>query len=218
MSRRRRARPKSRARLVGLVLGALVLIGTLLVSALLVVYPRRIREGRGRTFVVAIPENADARTVADLLHENEVVDEPRLFAIYLRVTGADDVFRHGEVLLSDRLRPEEVARRLRSDRDGVPVRVTVPEGFNRFDVARRLDAAGVCTEAAFLEASAEPPDGIDAPSAEGYLFPDTYELRTDADARAVVRKMVRNHRERTEALFERHADALERLGEELGMG
>ena len=74
MSRRRRARPKSRARLVGLVLGALVLIGTLLVSALLVVYPRRIREGRGRTFVVAIPENADARTVADLLHESEVVD------------------------------------------------------------------------------------------------------------------------------------------------
>jgi UPF0755 protein len=206
------------ARALALGLGVLVLLGTLAVTALLVVYPREVRAGRGRTFVVAIPENADARAVADLLHDREVIDDPWIFAVYLRITNADDVLRRGDVLLGDRLRPDEVARRLRSDRDGVPVRVTVPEGYTRFDVARRLDATGVCDEAAFLEASALPPDGIEAPSAEGYLFPDTYELRTQSDPRAVVRRMVRNHFERTEELYERHGLALERLQEDLGMG
>lgn len=205
------------ARALALGLGALVLLGTFAVVALLVVYPRGLREGRGRTFVVTIPEDADARAVADLLDAHEVIDDPWVFAVYLRITGADDVLRRGEVLLGDRLRPDEVARRLRSDRDGVPVRVTVPEGYTRFDLARRLDAAGVCTEAAFLEASAEAPDGLDAPSAEGYLFPDTYELRTQSDARAVVRRMVRNHHERTEELYDRHELAFERLREDLGM-
>lgn len=220
-ARRRRVDRSARrvpARALALGLGVLVLLGTLAVTALLVVYPREVRTGRGRTFVVAIPDDADARAVADLLHEREVIDDPWIFAAYLRITGADDVLRRGDVLLGDRLRPDEVARRLRSDRDGVPVRVTVPEGYTRFDVARRLDAAGVCDEAAFLEASAEPPDGVEAPSAEGYLFPDTYELRTQSDPRAVVRRMVRNHFERTEELYERHELALERLQEDLGMG
>lgn len=218
MKRPRRRGSRGRARWAAAMAGAVILVGMVALTGLLVVYPRTTREGRGRSVLVTIPANADARAVAELLRVHEVVDHPRLFAAYLRVTGADDAFRRGEVLLGDRLRPEEVARRLRTDREGVPVRVTVPEGFNRFEIARRLDAAGVCDEAAFLAASAVAPEGVEAPTAEGYLFPDTYELRTASDARAVVRRMVRNHRERTAELFDRHATALRRLREQVGMG
>lgn len=90
--------------------------------------------------------------------------------------------------------------------------LTIPEGFTRFDVADRLDARGICgrdeflaatTDAALL-ASLELPAG----SAEGYLFPDTYDFDPGSAPTEVVRRMVDTFRARTSALFAEHAGAL----------
>jgi len=69
------------------------------------------------------------------------------------------------------------------------VKVAVPEGFTRFDIARRLQGAKVCAAKAFIEATADPPcsrrshhRGV----GEGYLFPATYELALDAEPSQVV--------------------------------
>lgn len=47
------------------------------------------------------------------------------------------------------------------------LRVTVPEGWASWQIADRLDAAGVCAAADFRQA-------VSSAAAEGYLFPDTY--------------------------------------------
>lgn len=94
---------------------------------------------------------------------------------------------------------------------GVP-RVTVPEGFSRFEIAARLASRGVCDEQAFLGATADAsllarlhvPDA----SAEGWLFPDTYDLPRDTPARDVVARFVTRFHERTDALFAAHAHEL----------
>jgi UPF0755 protein len=91
-------------------------------------------------------------------------------------------------------------------------RVTIPEGFSRFDIADRLAARGVCARAAFLSATTDAAllAALEVPgtSAEGYLFPDTYALAPGSDAHSVVRRMVANFRARTRPLFAEHADAL----------
>ena len=58
------------------------------------------------------------------------------------------------------------------------MRVTIPEGFNRFTVAERLERYDVCDADDFVRTTG---DGalaaeleIDADNMEGYLFPDTY--------------------------------------------
>lgn len=213
----RRRPPRRGLRALLFALGAIILTGTVALGGLLLVYPRQARGGEGRTFVLEIPAGVGATELAHQLAREGVIDSPWLFAVYLRVTRADEALRDGEVLLGDALRPDEVARRLRHDQDGIPVRVTIPEGWTRFDVARRLEQAGVCDAADFLAATSAPPSGVDAPSAEGYLFPDTYELRTGSDATSVAQRMFRNHCARTDALFEQHADALARLERELAM-
>lgn len=73
-------------------------------------------------------------------------------------------------------------------------RVVVPEGYNRFQVAERLESQGVCPAQSFLAATTERrllmPLGVHADSAEGYLFPATYELFVNSPPENVLATLV----------------------------
>lgn len=60
------------------------------------------------------------------------------------------------------------------------IAVTVPEGYNRFDIARELQRLGLAPSAEVLAATADPASIRDldpaAVSLEGYLFPATYPI------------------------------------------
>ncbi len=77
---------------------------------------------------------------------------------------------------------------------GLVVRVVVPEGFNRYQIAQRLEETGVCPAEAFLEWTRDPSllreHGIEARTAEGYLFPATYRFLTEDDAAYVAARML----------------------------
>jgi len=77
--------------------------------------------------------------------------------------------------------------------------VTVPEGSTRFDIAARVEQAGLVPKAQFLAASAQDTNLISdldphAKSLEGYLFPDTYRFQRKATALQIVSAMVRRFR------------------------
>lgn len=92
--------------------------------------------------------------------------------------------------------------------DVVTARVTVPEGFNLYQIAARLEASGVAGEGEFLYYAFNPSHaralGVDAPSVEGYLFPDTYIIPEASDARDVIALMYR----RTKTVLARLDSAL----------
>ena len=92
--------------------------------------------------------------------------------------------------------------------DVVTARVTVPEGFNLYQIAARLEASGVTGEGEFLYYAFNPSHaralGVDAPSVEGYLFPDTYIMPEASDARDVIALMYR----RTKTVLTRLDSAL----------
>ena len=207
-----------RRRLPGLVIGAVLLMGLGAVGYLLLVYPRRAPAGEGEHLVVTLPERAGADEVAALLQDAGVIDDPWLFAVYMRVRGVHRRLRSGDVLLSDRLPPHEVARRISRGHRGLPVRVTIPEGLNRFEIAARLRDAGVCSNRAFRIATRRPIEGETEGTHEGYLFPDTYDFLQDSDAAEIARRMVANYRRRTDPIYDAHRDALDQLRRELGFG
>jgi UPF0755 protein len=78
--------------------------------------------------------------------------------------------------------------------------VTVPEGYNLFDVAAAVEAAQLTTHDAFLTAAHQDTALIrdldpKATSLEGYLYPDTYRFqRTDTPA-TMLRAMVKRFRQ-----------------------
>lgn len=207
-----RHHPRVRRVVLALVL-TLGAFATLLGTYLLV--PKR---GRGVTVRVTIPAGADPPGVTAILWRTGVIEHPRLFRPILALSGTHDRVRPGMVLLRDDLAPHAVLRALR--RAGGWVRVTIPEGFTRFDIARKLDAMGVCDDEAFLAATESPAAlraaGVTrdprAPSSiEGYLFPDTYDLPLGSSCERVIGRMVAMFHRRLEVLRARHPEGFARL-------
>lgn len=83
--------------------------------------------------------------------------------------------------------------------DVVTISLTVPEGANVFDIATRVEQAGLGTHQEFMAASVSQVGLIadldpGARSLEGYLFPDTYRFPPKATAVQIVTAMVRRFR------------------------
>ena len=94
--------------------------------------------------------------------------------------------------------PVEVYDRIRRG-DVYTIAVTVPEGANIFDIADRLQQAGLGARQAFLDAAVQESSLITdldptAKSLEGYLFPDTYRFAPDTAAPQIAAAMVKRFR------------------------
>lgn len=74
--------------------------------------------------------------------------------------------------------------------------LVIPEGFNIFDIAQAVEAAGLGSKAEFLAAERQHTELIrqwspGAASLEGYLFPDTYRFSRHATAQSMLAAMVK---------------------------
>lgn len=86
--------------------------------------------------------------------------------------------------------------------------VTIPEGYNIFEVALALEQAGLGPRDEFLKVMRDP--ALFAPlladldpqaqSLEGYLFPDTYEFTRTQTTRDMISQMVRRFRQTAQQL------------------
>ncbi len=112
-------------------------------------------------------------------------------------------FRHGTlqagVYRFDHPAPatEVYARIVRGD--VFTLSLTVPEGANIFDIAARVEQAGLGTRQSFLDAAVSQTSLVadldpEAASLEGYLFPDTYRFSPTATAPQIAAAMVRRFR------------------------
>jgi UPF0755 protein len=90
------------------------------------------------------------------------------------------------------------ARILRGDVYTVPL--TIPEGYNIFDIAQAVQSAGLGRRDEFLKSAISRTDLIsdlspNAPSLEGYLFPDTYRFSRHATPVEMLGAMVKRFRQ-----------------------
>jgi len=86
---------------------------------------------------------------------------------------------------------------------------TVPEGSNRFDIARLIANHGTVSADDFLKASSDPASvrdlAPDAPSLEGFLFPSTYRLSHSTTAIDLCRMMTTEFRRQWKKLDPAHS-------------
>jgi UPF0755 protein len=174
------------------------------------------------------PPATTPEEAAALLAGAGLVESPSTMAVFLRATGGTQSFVAGPHFLPEGATPWELRQLLSRSSLRPSARVVVPEGFCRFDVAARLEKLRVVSRRAFLEASADPllldelgieHDGsVGAESAEGYLFPATYDLPVDSDAKDVVRRLAGEADRRWATLAALHVDGLASLRATLGWG
>jgi UPF0755 protein len=149
---------------------------------------------------VDIPSGTGATTVATLLRKNGIIRSRYAFAL-LRLTR-DGTFKAGEYRFDHPVPPAEVYDRLIRG-DVYTQALTIPEGFNIFDIATAAEAAGFAKRDAFLAAERQHteliadllPPGTHPASLEGYLFPDTYRFSRHATPLQMLTAMVRRFRQ-----------------------
>ncbi len=143
--------------------------------------------------VVTIPSGMNFYEVSQLMEENGIVRDRRSFYFLARLAEAIPKVKAGEYEVNTRMTPWEVLQKLIRG-EVIKYPLTIPEGFNIFQIGEVLEQLGVCTKAKFLEKSKDPfliaSLGLEGDTLEGYLFPDTYNFPKGFGEEQVIQQMV----------------------------
>ena len=132
----------------------------------------------GQTYVMLRPGYSTRRIASELKSVGVIrSEEAFIFWRYLRRRRS---LKAGEYFFDKPSNIIDIQKRLRRG-DVYFHTVVIPEGFTMFDIARAIEAAGLGPAQDFLKVAQSDTALItdlapDAPSLEGYLFPDTYEF------------------------------------------
>jgi UPF0755 protein len=150
--------------------------------------------GSTETVKLVVLKGESIRAVGDSLRSRGVILSSPLFAALSRLVHSDEVLKPGRYTMPARTSEFLAVRHMFNSRDRDAF-VTIPEGFTNAQIAGRLAREQVCDSAAFLTACSDRAllDSlrIPGPSAEGYLFPDSYFLTLGSEPAEVIALMHR---------------------------
>ncbi len=160
---------------------------------------------------IAIEKGSTPSQIVAKLQSEGIISSTTPLMIYLRTLGDGSKLKAGEYRFASPITPLEALALLEKGQERT-TRLVIPEGFTRFDKAKRIaeflkknapDAAG--------STSKEPPTeqqiltlmddttlikdiAPEAKNLEGYMYPSTYTLAPDATAEEIIKTMVEQFR------------------------
>jgi len=153
----------------------------------------------GGNIEIEIPKGATFRQAADILYNEKLIRDKKIFILLGRLTGSDRKIRAGFYSIWKSMSPLDIFRIIKKGRI-VVYEVKILEGDSVLEIADAFEKAGVSTKKDFLELSKDPDIlysyDIESPSMEGYLFPDTYLIPKGIDEEEAVGIMIDKMREK----------------------
>ncbi len=147
--------------------------------------------------ILDFPHGTTTSQMAGLLQDAGVIRSARLFQLsrYLSPSAA---LQAGEYEFEKPASTLEVFRKIARG-ETFYYELVVPEGNNMFDIAESIKALKIFSADQFLAVARNPQliQDLDpqAPSLEGYLFPDTYRVNRQTTPEALCRTMTHRFRE-----------------------
>ena len=147
---------------------------------------------------IKIQDGMSTAEIADKLAEKNIISSSLKFRVLSRIRGYDDKMKPGTYVFSAGMNDEEVFQKILNGEKHL-VTFTIPEGFGVKDIAKRLYELDIADEEDFLTAAKTfAPYGYMKRhknviySAEGFLFPDTYSIESDASVEEILQIMAGN--------------------------
>lgn len=160
---------------------------------------------------VTIPAGASFSAITDTLVRRGILDSPRWFRLAARAGQGDRRIKSGTYDLPRGASAWWILRTLQTGRS-VLTRITVPEGFTIAELAAlaesELGVPADSVRAAARDTSLLRQFGVDAPSFEGFLRPETYFVPLTVTGRALVRQMAEAFQSAWNPEWDRRAEAL----------
>ncbi|MDQ1329739.1 MAG: hypothetical protein QG578_1 [Thermodesulfobacteriota bacterium] len=163
------------------------------------------------TKFVVIGKGQSFNTTTSALEKAGVIKNPLNFKLIARIKGYDKKIHAGEYALSPAMSPEAIFDTLLRGKV-YHHKITVPEGYNMWQVASVISEAGFGPAENFMKIVTDPEVarkyGINAATLEGYLYPDTYSFPKDEPCENIISAMVENFKSVFTPEWEKRAEEL----------
>lgn len=161
-------------------------------------------KGTPKEYTLVIESKDFQYEISKMLANNGIVVDDSIWSAWMDKHYPDFTYINGEYYMKSNMSYEEIAQKLQNpDISHKVISVAIPEGYNVFEIAKTLEDNQICSAKDFY-AAVSTTDGYDYdwladfPSdrshigfiLEGFLFPATYDLAMNSDAKTVVDKML----------------------------
>jgi UPF0755 protein len=157
-------------------------------------------DGSGRV-TVSIPKGASVAEVGDLLAREDVVSNSTLFQLRVTLAGKRSELYPGQYALASGMSYGAAIDALSTVPPKTTATVTIPEGYSRAQTAQVASEVGLTgnylqdsVRSKYLDLAGY--GGNDAKNLEGFLFPDTFELKAKAPAADLVQLQLEDFKRR----------------------
>ncbi len=168
---------------------------------------------------IQIPKGTTTNEIVNKLAAEGILKSELPLQIYLRSFGDASKIQAGEFQFPSPITPLQVLKELEKGEERT-IKLTIPEGFTRFDIAKRLaekfpptDEKTVLTlmDDTTLIKDFDPA----AKNLEGYMFPSTYDFPLNTKPAEVIRRMVEQFKKTWQPEWNERARALGRTPREI---
>lgn len=163
---------------------------------------------KAKSKLVYINPKTKFRKIAKLLEDEGIISSNLWFILLAEIKGSVNKIKAGEYELSPSMLPGEVLEKLASGKPSQHM-ITIPEGFNIYQIADLLDKQGLVKKEEFLARAFDQKlmtlYGFQGPSFEGYLFPDTYAFWRDMRAEDIIQIMAARFKKIYSQRYEKQA-------------
>lgn len=148
--------------------------------------------------VVEFETGASFRQITKTLKEKGLIRDLKAFTLLATLRGSMKKVQAGEYEFNAAMLPGSILEKLEK---GLVIRhqITIPEGYNIREIAELLERKSLSQKEKFLDKASDraflSAIGVDAATAEGFLFPDTYQFPKGMSDEAMIKKMVSRFRE-----------------------
>jgi uncharacterized YceG family protein len=159
---------------------------------------------------VTVPKGSSVSEVGDLLADKDVIANSTLFQVRVTLAGKRSEIYSGRFTLAHDMSYGAAIDALSQAPVKRTLSVTIPEGYTRSQAAQVAEEAGVpgdYTKATIKSKYLDPAEygGKNAKDLEGFLFPDTFELKPDAPVADLVQLQLQDFKRRIKGVNMKYA-------------
>jgi len=170
----------------------LVIVSAAMVTDLWL-YANRATSENNDTVLLEVNAGQPFKITTDNLYTQGLIKSPFRFNLIARFKGYDKKLQAGEYLLTGSMTPLDILEKLKKGEVRL-YKLTIPEGFNIYQIAELIEEAGFANKTDFIEAATDAAFArqklLDADTFEGYLFPDTYFFPKNISIQKIITTMV----------------------------
>ncbi|MDZ4677191.1 MAG: endolytic transglycosylase MltG [Oligoflexia bacterium] len=147
--------------------------------------------------VILISPGSFSKT-SDLLYKEGLIKDAKRFVLMARLLRKTGKVKAGEYEVKLNMSPHELLKVITSGKSVLHA-VHIPEGFNIDQIADDLARRNLVDRNEFIKLARDPRMamllGIDEPTLEGYLYPETYSFEHFTGERVIIKTMVDKFKE-----------------------